>query len=69
MRGSTTPLAATAGARAFLIGESLLRDGNPAAKLPELMRALDGVVSTETFLYLQMVKQLYDWGTRVGEAN
>jgi hypothetical protein len=33
------------------------------------MRALDGVVSTETFLYLQMVKQLYDWGTRVGEAN
>jgi len=32
-----------AGARAYLIGESLLRDGNPAAKLPELMRALDGV--------------------------
>jgi hypothetical protein len=33
------------------------------------MRALEGVVSTETFLYLQMVKQLYDWGTRVEEAN
>lgn len=32
-----------AGARAFLIGESLLRDGNPAAKLPELMSALEGV--------------------------
>ncbi len=32
-----------AGARAFLIGESLLRDGNPAGKLPELLRALDGV--------------------------
>jgi indole-3-glycerol phosphate synthase len=30
-----------AGARAFLIGESLLRDGNPAAKLPELLSALD----------------------------
>ncbi|HVN28029.1 MAG TPA: indole-3-glycerol phosphate synthase TrpC [Candidatus Binataceae bacterium] len=29
-----------AGARAFLIGESLLRDGNPAAKLPELLGAL-----------------------------
>jgi hypothetical protein len=29
------------------------------------MRALDGVVSTETFLYLDMVKQLYDWGARV----
>ena len=28
------------------------------------MRELDGVVSTETFLYLDLVKQLYDWGTR-----
>ena len=33
------------GARAFLIGESLLRDGNPAAKLPDLLRALDGGAS------------------------
>ena len=31
-----------AGAGAFLIGESLLRDGNPAGKLPELMSALKG---------------------------
>jgi hypothetical protein len=29
------------------------------------MRALDGVVSTETFLYLDLVKQLYDWGAGV----
>lgn len=29
-----------AGARAFLIGESLLRGGNPAGKLPELLGAL-----------------------------
>jgi hypothetical protein len=28
------------------------------------MRELEGVVSTETFLYLDLVKQLYDWGTR-----
>ena len=34
-----------AGAGAFLIGESLLRDGNPAAKLPELLHALDGAVA------------------------
>jgi hypothetical protein len=26
------------------------------------MRRLTGVVSTETFLYLDLVKQLYDWG-------
>jgi indole-3-glycerol phosphate synthase len=30
-----------AGARAFLIGESLLRDGNPAGKLPDLIKALE----------------------------
>jgi Lrp/AsnC family transcriptional regulator for asnA, asnC and gidA len=29
------------------------------------MRSLDGVVSTESFLYLEMWKQLYDWGARV----
>jgi Lrp/AsnC family transcriptional regulator for asnA, asnC and gidA len=34
-------------------------------ELTDRMRALEGVVSTETFLYLDMVKQLYDWGARV----
>jgi len=29
------------------------------------MRELDGVVSTESFLYLELWKQLYDWGARV----
>ena len=28
------------------------------------MRALGGVVSTETFPYLEMWKQLYDWGAQ-----
>ena len=28
------------------------------------IRNLDGVVSTETFVYLKLLKQLYDWGTR-----
>jgi Lrp/AsnC family transcriptional regulator, regulator for asnA, asnC and gidA len=31
--------------------------------LTNRMRALEGVVSTETFFYLEMWKQLYDWGT------
>jgi Lrp/AsnC family transcriptional regulator for asnA, asnC and gidA len=31
------------------------------------IRALDDVVSTETFLYLELWKQLYDWGARVHE--
>ncbi|WP_417563857.1 Lrp/AsnC family transcriptional regulator [Microbacterium sp.] len=28
------------------------------------IRGLDGVVSTETFVYLRLHKQLYNWGTR-----
>lgn len=28
------------------------------------IRALDGVSTTETFVYLQLKKQKYDWGTR-----
>jgi Lrp/AsnC family transcriptional regulator, regulator for asnA, asnC and gidA len=32
-------------------------------ELTDRMRALDGVVSTETFFYLEMWKQLYDWGS------
>jgi len=28
------------------------------------IRTLDGVSSTETFVYLRLHKQLYDWGTR-----
>jgi Lrp/AsnC family transcriptional regulator for asnA, asnC and gidA len=28
------------------------------------IRAIPGVTGTETFVYLQLRKQLYDWGTR-----
>ena len=40
-------------------------DRRELLELTNRIRALDGVVSTETFLYLDMVKQLYDWGTHV----
>ncbi len=33
------------------------------------MRGLDGVVSTETFPYLELRKELYDWGTRLGMSS
>jgi Lrp/AsnC family transcriptional regulator, regulator for asnA, asnC and gidA len=33
------------------------------------MRELEGVVSTETFLYLTLWKQLYDWGARVSSEG
>lgn len=32
--------------------------------LNEQIRSIDGVATTETFMYLQLKKQKYDWGTR-----
>ena len=32
--------------------------------LAERLRAVEGVRDTETFVYLRMVKQTYQWGTR-----
>jgi Lrp/AsnC family transcriptional regulator for asnA, asnC and gidA len=48
-----------------LIVELVATDRRDLLELTNRMRALGSVVSTETFLYLDLVKQLYDWGTRV----
>ena len=48
-----------------LIVELVAADRHELLELTNRMRALDSVVSTETFLYLDLVKQLYDWGARV----
>jgi Lrp/AsnC family transcriptional regulator for asnA, asnC and gidA len=32
--------------------------------ISQRVRALPGVTSTETFVYLKLLKQLYNWGTR-----
>jgi Lrp/AsnC family transcriptional regulator for asnA, asnC and gidA len=47
-----------------LVVEIVAADRHALLDVTNRMRALDGVVSTETFLYLDLVKQLYDWGTR-----
>jgi Lrp/AsnC family transcriptional regulator for asnA, asnC and gidA len=47
-----------------LVVELVAEDRRDLLELTDRMRALAGVVSTETFLYLDLVKQLYDWGTR-----
>ena len=46
-----------------LVVEVVASDRRELLELTNRMRALDGVVTTETFLYLEMWKQLYDWGT------
>jgi Lrp/AsnC family transcriptional regulator for asnA, asnC and gidA len=52
----------TAG-RFDIVVEVVVADRHELLALTDRMRALDGVVSTETFFYLEMWKQLYDWGT------
>jgi len=47
-----------------LLVEVVAADRHGLLDVTNRMRELDGVVSTETFLYLDLVKQLYDWGTR-----
>jgi Lrp/AsnC family transcriptional regulator for asnA, asnC and gidA len=54
----------TAGTYDLLI-ETVCEDNEALLKfLTEKLRALDGVRETETFVYLRMVKQTYQWGTR-----
>ena len=48
-----------------IVVEVVASDRGELLELTNRMRALPGVASTETFFYLEMWKQLYDWGTRV----
>ena len=45
-----------------IVVEVVAADRRELLDITNRMRALDGVVSTETFFYLEMWKQLYDWG-------
>jgi Lrp/AsnC family transcriptional regulator, regulator for asnA, asnC and gidA len=54
----------TAGQFDILV-ELVCEDRRQLLEMTNRMRELDGVVSTETFLYLELWKQLYDWGARV----
>lgn len=52
-----------------LLVEVVCTDRRHLLEVTNRMRALDGVAATETFLYLDMWKQLYDWGARVSEET
>ena len=48
-----------------ILAEVVCEDDNALIELlNQKIREIDGVLSTETFLYLQLKKQRYDWGTR-----
>jgi Lrp/AsnC family transcriptional regulator, regulator for asnA, asnC and gidA len=53
-----------------LLVELVCADRRQLLDVTNRMRSLEGVVSTETFLYLDLWKQLYEWGARVyGDAQ
>jgi len=57
----------TAG-RFDVLVEVVCTDRHHLLELTSRLRSVDGVVSTETFLYLQLAKQVFAWGTNPGEA-
>ena len=57
----------TAGQFDILV-ELVCADRRHLLDLTNRIRAVNGVVSTESFLYLELWKQLYDWGARVQDA-
>jgi Lrp/AsnC family transcriptional regulator for asnA, asnC and gidA len=50
-----------------LLVEVLCVDRRHLLEVTSRIRSLEGVVSTESFLYLELWKQLYDWGVSVPE--
>jgi len=51
-----------------VLAEVLCHDRRALLDVTNRIRALPGVITTESFLYLELWKQLYDWGARVSEA-
>jgi Lrp/AsnC family transcriptional regulator, regulator for asnA, asnC and gidA len=58
----------TAG-RFDLLVEVVCVDRRHLLEVTNRMRALEDVVSTETFLYLRLCKQVYSWGARADEER
>jgi Lrp/AsnC family transcriptional regulator, regulator for asnA, asnC and gidA len=52
-----------------ILTELVCADRRQLLDLTSRIRSLPGVASTESFLYLAMWKQLYDWGTQVGDGR
>jgi Lrp/AsnC family transcriptional regulator for asnA, asnC and gidA len=57
----------TAGQFDILV-ELVCADRRQLLDLTNRIRELEGVVSTESFLYLELWKQLYDWGARAQDG-
>jgi Lrp/AsnC family transcriptional regulator for asnA, asnC and gidA len=49
--------------------ELVCSDSRHLLEVTDRIRGLDHVVSTESFLYLELRKQLYDWGARTDRVE
>lgn len=47
-----------------LLAEVVVTDDAQLLRLTNQIRSIPGVVSTESFVYLDLVKQTYEWGAR-----
>jgi len=47
-----------------LLAEAVVGDDTALLELTNRIRAVPGVTSTETFIYLALVKQTFNWGAR-----
>jgi Lrp/AsnC family transcriptional regulator for asnA, asnC and gidA len=62
----TSYVVVTAG-RFDVLVEVVCTDRHHLLELTSRIRAVEGVVTTETFLYLDLAKQVFGWGTRAAE--
>jgi Lrp/AsnC family transcriptional regulator, regulator for asnA, asnC and gidA len=58
-----------AAGRFDLLVEFVCEDRRHLLDLTNRVRAVEGVLSTESFPYLQLVKQVYAWGARVDNSH
>ena len=56
----------TAGSFDILVEVVCENDDDLIALLNSKIRSLPGVTSSETFVYLKLHKQFYNWGSRLG---
>jgi Lrp/AsnC family transcriptional regulator for asnA, asnC and gidA len=49
--------------------ELICADRRQLLDVTNRIRSLDGVATTESFLYLELRKQLYDWGAHVQNGD
>ncbi len=58
-----------AAGRYDVLVEVVCEDRGHLLEVTNRVRGLPGVMSTETFLYLQLAKQVFAWGTRLREER